>query len=60
MEVNNGKESDSMEKIEKQKWGIYYEGKSTLKCFGFSKPSSGLLDGEININRKTMDVLKYP
>ena len=24
------------------KWWIYYKGKSTLKIFGFNKPSSGL------------------
>ena len=26
----------------KQKWWIYYEGKSTLKRFGFNEPSSGI------------------
>ena len=44
MEVNNEEKSDNMEKIEKQviqKWWIYYEGKSTLKCFSFNEPSSG-------------------
>ena len=44
MEVNNEKESESIEKIEKviQKWWIYYEGKSMLKCFSFNESSSGL------------------
>ena len=45
MEVYNEKESDTMEKkIGKQiqKLWIYYEEKSTLKRFGFNKPSSGL------------------
>ena len=36
---------------------IYYAGKSTLKRFGFSKPSSGLKDGETSIDRTMMDVL---
>ena len=34
--------------------------KSTLKRFGFSKPSSGLLNGETGVGGTTMDVLiKY-
>ena len=42
MKVKNENESDTMKKIEKQKWWIYYKGKSALKRFGFSKTSSGL------------------
>ena len=45
MEVNNRNKSDSIKKTEKeinQKWWIYYDRKSTLECFGFNKPSSGL------------------
>ena len=53
MEVNNAKESNSMEKIEKQsnpKWWIYYKGKPTLKHFGFNEPSSGWLFGFYGIS----------
>ena len=49
-----------MKKIENKvipSWWIYYNGKSVLKCFGFSKPSSGLKDGEKSFVRTTMDVL---
>ena len=39
---------------------MYYEGKSTLKYFGFSQLSSGLSDGETSVNRTTIAVLiKY-
>ena len=41
IEVNNGNESDSMKKIEKQsnpKMMNYYNGKSMLKRFSFSSP----------------------
>ena len=37
-----------------QKWWIYFEGKSTLKRFGFNNPSSGLY--KISVNRTTVDV----
>ena len=30
MDVNNRKESDSVEKVEQKKQWIYYEGKSTI------------------------------
>ncbi len=40
-----------------QKWWIYYNGKLKLKCFSFSKPSSGLYDGEKIVTIKTIDVL---
>ena len=45
MEENNGKESNNIDKIEKQsnqKAWIYNEGKSPWIRFGFNKPSSGL------------------
>ena len=34
----------------------YYEGKSTLKCLGFSEPSLGLKDDETSVDGKMMDV----
>ena len=42
-EKKNGK--NKVIEIEKKvirKWWIYFDGKSTLKRFGFDKPSSGL------------------
>ena len=45
-----------MEKIEKQTWWVYFEGKSTLKRLG--KPSSGLKDGETPRNKTAF--LKLP
>ena len=46
-------------------WWIYYERKSMLKRFGFSKPSSGLKMVKKRVEGTTMDVLvkykiKYP
>ena len=59
VEIKNGKESDSIEKIEKEtnpKVMNLLEGKLTLKCFNFTEPSSGLLDGETCIYRTMMNV----
>ena len=50
MEVNYGNKSDSMKKIEKQSIpnvkNLFTIVKSTLKRFGFIKPSSDLKDEE--------------
>ena len=45
MEMNS-KVWRKLKNKEIQKWWIYYNGNSTLKCFGSNKPSSGLYDGE--------------
>ena len=39
-----------------QKWWTYYEEKSTLKCFSFNEPSSGLENDEATLDRTSMDV----
>ena len=60
LEVNNGKESDSMQKTETKhnpNMMNLYNGKSTLTPFGFMKPSSGSKDGEKNVARTTMEFL---
>ena len=50
MRVHKGNKFDSMKKIEKQSnpkvMNLFMMIKSTLKRFGFIKPSSGLYDGE--------------
>ena len=54
MWVDNGNESDTIEKIEKQS---NPKVMNLLRRFGFNELSLGLWDGETKVDKITMDLL---